>query len=61
MIRRASTPSGQEFGDAASRVVGNAGEHVGEIVLRVEAVELGALDQRVECRDAAAAGIGASE
>jgi hypothetical protein len=25
-------------------VVGDAGEHVGEIVLRVEAVELGALD-----------------
>jgi hypothetical protein len=35
----------QEFGDAPRRVVGNAGEHVGEIVLRVEAVELGALDQ----------------
>ena len=36
---------GQEFGDVAGRVVGDAGEHVGEIVLRVEAVKLGALDQ----------------
>jgi hypothetical protein len=26
-------------------VIGDAGEHVGEIVLRVETVELGALDQ----------------
>src|SRR5215469_10136837 len=36
-------------------------EHVGEIVLRVEAVELGALDQCVECTGAAAAGIGAGK
>src|ERR1700740_1119023 len=50
---------GQEFGDAASWVVGDAGEPIGEIVLRVEAVELGAVDQRVEGRGAAAAGIGA--
>jgi hypothetical protein len=42
-------------------VVGDAGEHIGEIVLRVEAVELGALDQRVEGRGAAAAGIGAGK
>ena len=35
---------GQEFSDAASRVVGDAEEQVSEIVLRVEAVELGALD-----------------
>src|ERR1700746_3476418 len=52
---------GQEFGDAASWVVGDAGEPIGEIVLRVEAVELGALDQRVEGRGAAAAGIGAGK
>jgi hypothetical protein len=31
---------GQEFSDAASRVVGDADEHVSEMVLRVEAVEL---------------------
>ena len=52
---------GQEFGDASGRVIGDAGEHVGEIVLRVETVELGALDQRVDRRGAAAAGIGAGE
>jgi hypothetical protein len=34
---------GQEFGDAAGRVVGDAGEHVGKVVLRIEAVELGGL------------------
>ena len=38
-------------------MVGNAGEHVGEIVLRVETVELGALDQRIDRGGAAAAGI----
>jgi hypothetical protein len=38
-------------------MVGNAGAHVGEIVLRVETVELGALDQRIDRGDAAAAGI----
>jgi len=35
---------GQKFGDAPRRMIGDAGEHVGEIVLRVEAVELGVLD-----------------
>ena len=48
---------GQEFGDAPRRVVGNAGEHVGEIVLWIETVELGAFDQRVNGGGAAAAGI----
>jgi uncharacterized protein YidB (DUF937 family) len=42
-------------------MIGDAGEHVGDIVLRVETVELGALDQRIDRRGAAAAGIGASE
>ena len=42
-------------------MVGNAGEHVGEIMLRVEAVELGAFDQRIDRRGAAAAGIGAGK
>ena len=36
---------GQEFGDAPGRVVGNASEHVGEVMLCVETVELGAFDQ----------------
>jgi hypothetical protein len=36
---------GQQFGDAFGRVVGNAREDVGEIGLRIEAVELCRLDQ----------------
>ena len=52
---------GQQFGDLPGRVIGDAGEHVGKIVLRVEAVEFGAFDQRVERSGAAAAGIGAGE
>jgi hypothetical protein len=36
---------GQEFGNAPGGMVGNAGEHVGEVELRIETVELGALDQ----------------
>ena len=52
---------GQEFGNAARRMVRNAGEHVGEIVLWIETVELGAFDQRVDRGGAAAAGIRASK
>jgi hypothetical protein len=36
-------------------------EHIGDIVLRVETVELGGLDQGIDCRGAAAAGIGAGK
>jgi hypothetical protein len=46
---------GQEFGDTSGRMIGDAGEHVGDIVLRVETVELGGLDQGIDCRGAAAA------
>ena len=35
---------GQEFGDAAGRVVGDTGEHVSKEVLWIETVELGAFD-----------------
>jgi hypothetical protein len=35
---------GQEFGNAPRRMIGDAGEQVGNIMLRVESVELGALD-----------------
>src|SRR5712691_9512214 len=42
-------------------VVGDAGEQVGDVELRVEGVELGAFDQRVHCGGAPAAGIGAGE
>ena len=52
---------GQEFGNAPRRMVGDADEHVGEIVLRVETVELGTLDQGVDCSGAAASGIGAGK
>jgi len=52
---------GQEFGNTPGGVVGDAGEHVGEVVLRVETVELGALDQRVDRGGAATAGIGSGK
>jgi hypothetical protein len=39
------------------QVVSNAGEHVGEVVLRIETVELGAFDQRIGRGGAVAAGI----
>src|SRR5271155_1730268 len=52
---------GQEFGNAPRRMISDAGEQVGEIVLRVESVELGALDQGVDRSGAAAAGIGAGK
>jgi hypothetical protein len=42
-------------------MVGDAGEHIGDIMLRVESVELGAFDQRIDRGDAAAAGIGAGK
>jgi hypothetical protein len=52
---------GQEFGDAPGGMVGDAGEHVGKVVLRVKTVEVGALDQRVDRRSPTATGIGAGE
>ena len=42
-------------------MIGDAGEQVGDVVLRVESVELGAFDQRVDRGGAAAAGIRASK
>jgi len=42
-------------------MVGDAGEHIGDIMLRVESVELGAFDQRIDRGGAAAAGIGAGK
>ena len=46
--------------NALGGVGGDADEHVGEIVLRVETVELGTLDQGVDS-GAAASGIGAGK
>jgi hypothetical protein len=37
---------GQQFGDLASGMVGDAGEHVGQVSLWVKAVELGSLCRR---------------
>src|SRR5690348_3272580 len=59
--RRAVASPGQEFGDGPRRMISDASEQVGEILLRVVTVELGALDQGVDRSGAAAAGIGASE
>ena len=42
-------------------MVGDAGEQVGNVELRVASVELGAFDQRVHGGGAAATGIGAGE
>ena len=42
-------------------MIGDAGEHVGEPGLRIDVVELGGLDQRVDRRGALAAAIGAGE
>jgi hypothetical protein len=38
-------------------MIGDAGEQVGDVVLWVESVELGALDQGIDRRGAAAAGV----
>src|SRR5438045_4006642 len=40
-VERLPVP-GQEFGNAPRRMVGDAGEQVGDVVVRVESVELGA-------------------
>lgn len=42
-------------------MVGDAGEHVGKVMLRVEAVELGTFNQRIDRGGAAATGIGAGK
>jgi hypothetical protein len=45
----------------SGRMVGDAGEHVGNVELRIEAVELGAFDHRIYRRGAASPGVGAGE
>jgi hypothetical protein len=51
----------QQIGDAADGVLGDAGEHGSEIVLRVDSVELGRTDERVDGSGALAAGVGSGE
>ena len=52
---------GEQIGDMPGRVIGDAGEHVGNVELWIDAVELGAFDQRVHRSGAPATGIGAGE
>lgn len=51
----------QQIVDVPGRMVGQTAEHIGEPGLRIDAVELGGLDQRVEGGRAMAAGIRAGE
>jgi hypothetical protein len=51
----------QKFVNALGGVIRQAGQHVGEPSLRVDIVELGGCDQRVDCSGAPAAFVGASE
>jgi hypothetical protein len=51
----------QQFGDLSGGVVGDTGENVGEVELRVEAVELGGIDQRVHGGGTVTAGVGTGE
>src|SRR5271170_5245929 len=52
---------GQQFVNALGRVIRQAGEHVGEPRLRIDIVELGGGDQRVDRSGAPAAFVGAGE
>src|SRR6266478_3008614 len=51
----------QQLGEAPHRMIGKVGEDIGEPGLRVDAAELGGLDQRVEGGGAASAFVGAGE
>ena len=52
---------GQEFVETSDRMVGDAGEHVGEPSLGVDVVELGGGDQAVDDGGALAAAVGAGK
>jgi len=52
---------GQEFFDAADGMVSDLGQHGAEIVLRIEAVQLGRSDQAVHGGGTHSSAIGASE
>jgi len=47
LLQRFPVP-GQQLGDAPGRVILQTCEHVGEPGLRIDVVELGGLDQRVD-------------
>lgn len=46
---------GRQFGDALDRMVGDSLQHVAQIRLRIDPVQLGRSDQRVDGRGAVAA------
>ena len=48
---------GQEFLDAVDGMIGDAGQHVAQVSLGVEAVEFGGADQAVDRGGALAAGV----
>src|SRR6516164_3398810 len=58
---RSTTLPRQQLADALHRMIGKAGEDSGEPSLRVDAVELGGLDQRVNGGGAPSAFIGAGK
>jgi hypothetical protein len=52
---------GQELVDPVDRVVGDAGEHVAQVGLRIEAVQGRGLDERVENRSPTTTGVRAGK
>ena len=52
---------GRQFVDTVDRVVGDAGEHLGQVGLRIEAVQFGGFDDGVDGGGALAAFLGAGE
>ena len=52
---------GEQFFDALDGMLGDPGQHQAEIEFRVEAVELGGTEQRVDRGSSLAAGVGAAE
>ena len=52
---------GQQLIDAADRVVGDPGKNDAEIEFRIDAVELGRTDERVDGGGAFATGVGTGE
>jgi hypothetical protein len=52
---------GQQVIHTIHGMIGDAGQHVAQVGLGIETIELGGFDQRVDCRSALAAGIGAGE
>jgi hypothetical protein len=53
--------AGEELVQLGGRMIGDATQHAGEAVVRIEAVELGAFGQRADRRGTAATGIGAGK